>query len=195
MYDDKAEGWTSFDNLPVLKNMSPAEVEQEIRVRGYGHRLIYGPKNPPPKKDFATGTSSYWRESVFRDLLDGLRKKTHGASIPSKEYEGPPLTNFPLPVGPTCNPPPSRPIKKGTFGPNLPPYDVNYSLATGTKQRIPKEKPVDTVAMNRALDQAFDKTNRSSNNPVASGSDTVRPSVPVAVPSASTVSLHDRSKM
>ena len=123
--------------------------------------------------------------------MDGLRKKTHGASIPSKEYEGPPLTNFPLPVGPTCNPPPSRPIKKGTFGPNLPPYDVNYSLATGTKQKFPKEKPVDIVAMNKALDQAFDKTNRSSNNPVASGSATVRPSVPVAVPSASTVSLHD----
>ena len=41
MSDDNAEGWTSFDKLPVLKNMSPADVEQEIRVRRYGHRLIY----------------------------------------------------------------------------------------------------------------------------------------------------------
>ena len=119
MYDDKAEGWTSFDNLPVLKNMSPAEVEQEIRVRRYGHRLIYDPQNPPPKKDFATGTSSYSRESVFRDILDGLRKRAYRASIPSKEYEGPPLSNSPLPRGATCNLPPNRPIRKGTFGPSL----------------------------------------------------------------------------
>ena len=64
-------------------------------------------------------------------------------------------------------------------------------MATGTKQKVRKEKPVDQVAMKKALDQAFDKTNRSSSNPVASGSATVRPSVPLTVPSASTVSLHD----
>ena len=40
MVDDIAEGWSSFDDLPALKNMSPAQVEREIRVRGYGHRLI-----------------------------------------------------------------------------------------------------------------------------------------------------------
>ena len=98
--------------------MSPFEVEQEIRVRGYGHKLIYGPKNPPPKKDFATETSSYSRESVFRDLLDKLRKKNDGAAIPSKEYEGIPPSNSPLPVGATRNLPPNPSIKKGTFGPS-----------------------------------------------------------------------------
>ena len=154
--------------------------------------MIYDPQNPPPKKDFATGTSSYSRESVFRDILDGLRKRAYRASIPSKEYEGPPLSNSPLPVGAIHNPPPNRPIRKGTFGPSLPPtHDVNYSLATGTKQKFPKEKPVDKVAMNKTLDHVFDKTNRSSSIPVASGSATVRPSAPIAVPSASTVSLHD----
>ena len=97
MSDDTAEGWTSFDDLPVLKNMSLAEVEQEIRVRGYGHKLIYGPKNPPPKKDFATGTSSYSREYVFRDLLDEFRKKAYGASIPSKNMRFPLLQIPPYP--------------------------------------------------------------------------------------------------
>ena len=191
MSDDTAEGWTSFDNLPMLKNMSPAEVEQEIRVRGYGHRLIYGPKNPPPKKDFATGTSVYSRKSVFRDILAELRKKAHGASIPSREYKGPLPSNSPLPVGATRNLPPKPPVKKGTVGPSQPPYDVNYSLATGTRQKVPKEKPVDQVALKNALDQAFDKTNRPSSNPVASGSATVRPSVPFTLPSASSVRLHD----
>jgi hypothetical protein len=57
MADDTAEGWTSFDDLPILKKMSPAEVEQEIKVRGYRHRLLYDPR---PKKDFATGTSFYF---------------------------------------------------------------------------------------------------------------------------------------
>ena len=151
----------------MLKNMSPAEVEQEIRVRGYGHRLIYGPKNPPPKKDFATGTSVYSRESVFRDILAELREKAHGAAIPSREYKGPFPSNSPLPVGATCNLPPKPPVKKGTVGPSQPPYDVNYSLATSTKQNVPREKPVDQVALKNALDQAFDKTNRPSSNPVA----------------------------
>ena len=75
MADDAAEGWTSFDDLPAIKNMSPAEVEQEIRVRGYGHRLIFDPKHLPPKKDFATGTSFYSRESSFRYLLKDLRNR------------------------------------------------------------------------------------------------------------------------
>ena len=82
--NDIAEGWTSFDDLSVLKNMSSAQVEWEIRVRGYAHRLIYDPKHPPPKKDFATGTSVYSRESVFRDILAELREKAQGAAIPSR---------------------------------------------------------------------------------------------------------------
>ena len=189
MSDDTAEGWTSFDKLPMLKNMSPAEVEQEIRVRGHGHRLVYGPKNPPPKKDFATGTSVYSRESVFRDILAELRKKADGASIPSREYKGPLPSNSPLHVGATRNLPPKPPVKKGTVGPSQPPYDVNYSLATG--QKNPREKPVDQVALKNAVDQAFVKTNRPSSNPVASGSATVRPSVPFTLPPASSVSLDD----
>ena len=109
MFDDIAEGWTSFDDLPALKNMSPAQVEQQIRVRGYGHRLLYDPR---PKKDFATGRIFYSRESYFRNLLDELRNKAYGAAIPSKEYQGPPLSDSPLPVGATRNHPPNQPIKK-----------------------------------------------------------------------------------
>ena len=121
-----------------------------------------------------------------------LRKKAHGASIPSREYKGPFPSNSPLPVGATRNLPPKPPAKKGTVGPSQPPYDVNYSLATGTRQNVPKEKPVDQVALKNALDQAFDKTNfSSSSNPVASASAKVRPSVPFTLPSTSTVSLHD----
>ena len=175
----------------MLKNMSPAEVEQEIRVRGYGHRLIYGPKNPPPKKDFATGTSVYSRESVFRDILAELRKKSHGASIPSRKYKGPLPSNSPFHVGATSNLPPKPPVKKGTVGSSLAPYDVNYSLATSTKQNVPREKPVDQVALKNALDQAFDKTNRPSSYPVASSLATVRPRIPFTLPSASSVRLHD----
>ena len=100
-------------------------------------------------------------------------------------------SNSPLPVGATRNHPPNPPVKKGTVGPSQPPYDVNYSLATGTRQKVPKEKPVDQVALKNALDQAFDKTNRLSSYPVASSSATVRPSVPFTLPSASSVRLHD----
>ena len=65
-------------------------------------------------------------------------------------------------------------------------------MAAGAKPKVPKEKPIDQVAMNKALDQAFDKTNRSSSNPVASGSARVKPSVPYTAPPASTtVSLDD----
>jgi hypothetical protein len=146
-----AEGWTSFDDLPVLKNMSSAQVEWEIRVRGYAHRLIYDPKHPPPKKDFATGRSFYSRESFFRDLLEELRNKAYGAAIPSKEYQGSPPSDSPKPVGAARNHPPNRSTKKGTFGPNLPPpLGVNHFLTTGTKQ-----KPVDQVAMKKTLDQIF----------------------------------------
>ena len=197
MVNDEAEGWTSFDDLPVLKNMSPAEVEQEIKVRGYGHRLVYDPKHPPPKKDFATGRSFYSRESYFRDLLEELRNKAYGAAIPSKEYVGPPLSNSPFPVGATRNHPPNRPTKKGTFGPNLPPpLDVNHFLTTGTKQ-----KPVDQVAMQKTVDQIFrpkispppgipiDKKSRSSSMPVASGSSTHV--APAPVPTASSINLSE----
>ena len=65
-------------------------------------------------------------------------------------------------------------------------------MATGTRQKVPKEKPVDQVALKNALDQAFDKTNRSKRNPVASASAKVKPSVPFTAPPASTtVSLDD----
>ena len=68
--------------------------------------------------------------------------------LPSlQKHEGPPLSESPLPVGATHNSPP----KKGTFGP--PPHDVNYFLTTGTIKKIPKEKPVDQVAMKKTLDQ------------------------------------------
>ena len=110
--NDIAEGWTSFDDLPVLKNMSSAQVEWEIRVRGYAHRLIYDPKHPPPKKDFATGRSFYSRESYFRDLLEELRNKAYGAAIPSKEYQGSPPSDSPLSVGAARNHPPNHSTKK-----------------------------------------------------------------------------------
>ena len=169
-------------------------MEQEIRVRGYGHRLLYDPR---PKKDFATGRIFYSRESYFRDLLEELRNKAYGAAIPSKEYVGPPLSNSPLPIGATRNPPPNRPTKKGTFGPNLPPpLDVNHFLTTGTKQ-----KPVDLVAMQKTVDQIFrpkispppgipiDKKSRSSSMPVASGSATHV--APAPVPPASSINLSE----
>ena len=175
--------------------MSLAQVEWEIRIRGYAHRLIYDPKHPPPKKDFATGRSFYSRESYFRDLLEELRNKAYGAAIPSKEYQGSPPSDSPLPVGAARNHPPNRSTKKGTFGPNLPPpLGVNHFLTTGTKQ-----KPVDQVAMKKTLDQIFrpkispppgipiDKKSRSSSMPVASGSATHV--APAPVPPASSINL------
>ena len=103
-----------------------------------------------------TGKLHYSRESSFRDLLKDLRNRAYGAAIPSKEYEGPPPSDSPLPVGTTRNRPPNPPTKKGTFGPILPPpHDVNHFLTTGTKQKVPKEKPVDQVAMEKTLDQIF----------------------------------------
>ena len=122
------KGWSVSKDLPLLKNMSLADVEWEIRVRGYQHRLIYDPKNPPTKTNFATGASFYSRESYFKNILLELRDIAHGALIPSREYEGPPA-NSPLPVGATRNP-----------APNPPTYDVNHFLATGTRQKV--DKPV-----------------------------------------------------
>ena len=59
-------------------------------------------------------------------------------------------------TGATRNSPPYRPTKKGTFGPSLPPpHDVNHFLTTGARQKVPKEKPVDQVAMKKTLDQIF----------------------------------------
>ena len=110
--------------------MSLSDVEWEIRVRGYQHRLIYDPKNPPPKTNFATGASFYSHESYFKNILGELRDKAHGILIPSREYEGP-LANSPLPVGATRNPAPDPPT-----------YDVNHFLATRTKQKVPVNKTV-----------------------------------------------------
>ena len=83
--------------------------------------------------------------------MEELRNKAYGAAIPSKEYQGSPPSDSPLPVGAARNHPPNRSTKKGTFGPNLPPpLGVNHFLTTGTKQ-----KPVDQVAMKKTLNQIF----------------------------------------
>ena len=39
--------WTLFKNLPDWEKMSPEEVEEEIRVRGNQHKLVYNPEDPP----------------------------------------------------------------------------------------------------------------------------------------------------
>ena len=78
-----------------------------------------------------TGASFYLRESYFKSILGELRDKALGASIPSREYEGPPPANSPLPIVAPCNP-----------APNPPTYDVNHFLATGTKQKVPVGKAV-----------------------------------------------------
>ena len=103
-----------------------------------------------------TGKLHYSQESSFRDLLKDLRNRAYGAATPSKEYEGPPPSDSPLPVGATRHSIPNPLTKKGTFGPILPPpYDINHFLTTGTKQKVPKVKPVDQVAMEKTLDQIF----------------------------------------
>ena len=60
------------------------------------------------------GMLHYSRESSFRDLLKYVRNRAYGAATPSKEYEGPPPSDSPLPVGTTRNRPPNPPTKKGT---------------------------------------------------------------------------------
>ena len=60
------------------------------------------------------GKLHYSRESSFRDLLTDLRNRAYGAAIPSKEYEGPPPSDSPLPIGATPNRPFNPPTKKGT---------------------------------------------------------------------------------
>ena len=67
---------------------SPEEVEEEIRVRGNQHKLVYNPENPNRISRIATGTTVVLREAYFRSLLGEMRQKTIGASIPSKRFEG-----------------------------------------------------------------------------------------------------------
>ena len=55
--------------------MSPEEVEEEIRVRGNQHKLVYDPKNPPRISRYATGTTVVSREDYFRSLLGEMRQK------------------------------------------------------------------------------------------------------------------------
>ena len=109
------DGTTLSKNLPDWEKMSPEEVEEEIRVRGNQHKLVYNPENPPR---IATGTTVVSREAYFRSLLGEMRQKTRGASIPSKRFESPPPSNPPLPVGRPPNP-------------AFEPLDVNHFIARG----------------------------------------------------------------
>ena len=127
--------WTLSKNLPDWEKMSPEEVEEEIRVRGNQHKLVYDPKNPPRISRYATGTTVVSREDYFRSLLGEMRQKTKGASIPTKRFEGPHPS--PLPVGRPPNPA-SDPI------------DVNHFIARGARPKEPlrQQKPFDNQAMN-----------------------------------------------
>ena len=62
----------------IYKIIDPDICQSQITLPISIWNTLYGSKNPLPKKDLATGTSSYSRKSVFRDILDDLRKKTHG---------------------------------------------------------------------------------------------------------------------
>ena len=133
--------WTLFKNLPDWEKMAPEEVEEEIRVRGNQHKLVYNPENPPRISRIATGTTNVTREDYFRSLLGEMRQKTKGASIPSKRFEAPPPSNSPLPVGRPPNP-------------AADPLDVNHFIARGARPKEPvrKQKPFDTQAMNSTAD-------------------------------------------
>ena len=136
---DKKElkDWTSSKNLPDWEKMTPEEVEEEIRVRGNQHKLVYNPENPPRIARIATGRTVVSREAYFSSLLGEMRQKTRGASIPSKRFESPPPSNPPLPVGRPPNP-------------AFDPLDVNHFIARGAKPKetVRKPKPFDTQAMN-----------------------------------------------
>ena len=135
MAKKQLKDWTLSKNLPDWEKMSPEEVEEEIRVRGNQHKLVYDPKNPPCISRYATGTTVVSREDYFRSLLGEMRQKTKGASIPTKRFEGPPPS--PLPVGRPPNPA-SDPI------------DVNHLIARGARPKEPlrQQKPFDNQAMN-----------------------------------------------
>ena len=135
MAKKELKDWTLSKNLPDWEKMSPEEVEEEIRVRGNQHRLVYDPKNPPRISRIATGTTVVSREDYFRSLLGEMRQKTKGASIPTKQFEG--SHPSPLPVGRPPNPA-SDPI------------DVNHFIARGARPKEPlrQQKPFDNQAMN-----------------------------------------------
>ena len=84
MAKKELKDWTLSKNLPDWEKMSPEEIEEEIRVRGNQHKLVYDPENPPRISRIATGTTVVLRENYFRSLLGEMRQKTNGASIPTK---------------------------------------------------------------------------------------------------------------
>ena len=133
--------WTLSKNLPDWEKMSPEEVEEEIRVRGNQHKLVYNHENPPRIVRIATGTTVVSREAYFRSLLGEMRQKTIGASIPSKRFEGLPPSNPPLPVGRPPNP-------------AFEPLDVNHFIARAArpKETVGRPKPFDIQAMNSTAD-------------------------------------------
>ena len=94
MAKKELKDWTLSKNLPDWEKMSPEEVEEEIRIRGNHHKLVYNPENPPRISRIATGTTVVSREDYFRSLLGEMRQKTKGASIPTKRFEGPPSFPF-----------------------------------------------------------------------------------------------------
>ena len=69
MAKKELKDWTLSKNLPDWEKMSPEEVEEEIRVRGNQHKLVYNPEDPPRISRFATGTTVVSREDYFRSLL------------------------------------------------------------------------------------------------------------------------------
>ena len=186
--------WTLSKNLPDWEKMSPEEVEEEIRVRGNQHKLVYNHENPPRIVRIATRTTVVSREAYFRSLLGEMRQKTKGASILSKPFEGPPPSNSPLPVGRPPNP-------------ALDPLYVNHFIARGArpKEKVHKPKPFDTQAMNSTADSILrpktsppaglpsGKKTKASSQPAASAS-AVSASAASAVPFTpvpSTVTLVD----
>ena len=104
MAKKRVKGLDLSKNLPDWGKMSPEEVEEEIRIRGNQHKLVYNPENPPRISRIATGSTVVSREDYFRSLLGEMRQKTTGASIPTKRFEG--LPPSPLPVGRPPNPAP-----------------------------------------------------------------------------------------
>ena len=139
MAKKELKDWTLFKNLPDWEKMSPEEVEEEIRIRGNQHKLVYNPENPPRISRIATGTANVSREAYFRSLLGEMRQKTKGVSVPSKPFEGAPPS--PLPVGRPPNPASD-------------PLDVNHFIARGARPKEPvcKPKPFNTQAMNSTTD-------------------------------------------
>ena len=183
MAKKELKDWTLSKNLPDWEKMSPEEVEEEIRVRGNQHKLVYDPENPPRISRIATGTTVVSREDYFRSLLGEMRQKTKGTSIPTKQFEGPPPS--PLPVGRPPNPA-SDPI------------DVNHFIARGARPKKPvrQQKPLDNQAMNSTANSILRPTTSSPTGLPSSKKTKASRSAPAAsatpfAPISSTVNLDD----